>query len=178
MDDGNPPNEVFGAAPSASLLGRIGARVRDPARDARTDGEGARWSVRLILLAIGLAATATMLGALWQTRLARAETRALIVQGEAAGRDREQADALGRALAKPPLDAVLASLRAHLPPGIRLIEAVRGEDGTLSLAIDTPDPDALRAALSSDSRLGRFRERAQDAREDGTIRVRLTGEIS
>lgn len=134
-------------------------------------------SIRLILWAIGLAAGATALGAFWQTRLIRAETRALSLQGEALSRDRERADEMGRALAKPPLDAVLALLRAHLPPGLRLIEAVRGEDGALTLAIDTPDPDALRAALAADSRLGRFRERGQVAREDGMIRVRLTGEM-
>jgi hypothetical protein len=156
MDDRNPPNEVFDAAPSASLLSRIGAHARNPTRNARTDNAGARLSLRPILLAIGLAAGATMLGALWQMRLAQAETRTLIVQGEASGRDREQAEEMARALAKPPLDAVLASLRAHLPRGMRLIEAARGEDGILSLAIDTPDPDALRAALSADSRLGAF----------------------
>ncbi len=177
MDDLIPPREAFGPAPAVSLLGRFGARMRNPAAGLVKRSVPARATLWLILLAIGLAASATALGALWQARLARTGARAFQLQGEATGRDRERAEEIGRALARPPLDVVLALLRAHLPPGIRLIEASRGEDGALSVAIDTPDPDALRATLAADPRLGRFRERAQQVREDGMIRVRLAGDI-
>jgi hypothetical protein len=177
MDQPNPSNELFEPAPSVSLLGRFGARMRDAVGDKVNRSAPARVTGWLILLAIGMAAGVTMLGALRQARLARADAQAFQLQGEATGRDRERADAIGRALARPPLDSTLALLRAHLPPGIRLIEAARGADGVLSVAIDTPDPDALRAALTADSRLMRFRERGQETREDGMIRVRLAGEI-
>ncbi|QJU57663.1 hypothetical protein HL653_07555 [Sphingomonas sp. AP4-R1] len=140
-------------------------------------GPQGRLTAWLLLLALGLAAVTVGIGALWQTGSARERIPALAGQGEGVARDREQAAETGRALARPALDPTLGLLRAHLPPDIRLVEAARGEDGALSLAIDTPDPDALRAALAADSRLARFRERGQEARDDGTIRVRLTGDM-
>jgi hypothetical protein len=162
--------------PSAdSLLARLGAGLRRSAPERL--GLQGRMTAWLLMLAAGLAAAAIAIVALWQAEATRADMRALARQGETIAREREQAALTGRALARPTLAATLDLLRAHLPPDIRLIEAARDEDGALSVAIDTPDPDALRAALASDSRLVRLRERGQEVRDDGTIRVRLTGEM-
>lgn len=160
-----------------SLFDKLGARVRRRGDRGPGRSEEARATAWFVLLAAGSAAAGIAIGALWQAEAARSERRALIVQGEAIGRDREQAAAMAHALRLPPLDAVLASLRTHLPPGVRLVEVVRDEAGALTLAIDTPDPDALRATLAADARLGRFREQGQAANGDGTIRVRLVGAV-
>ncbi|WP_293970952.1 hypothetical protein [Sphingomonas sp.] len=129
------------------------------------------------LLACAVAMIAIIAGALVERGAVRSAGAAWASRAEAGSYDRERAVAVAQAMSLPPLDAVLAAVRAHVPPGIRLAEASRGEDGTISLSIDTTDPDALRAALSSDSLLGRLHERGQEARDDGTIRVRLTGEM-
>jgi hypothetical protein len=160
-----------------SLFDKLGARVRRPSDRQPRRNEKARVTAWFVLLAAGSAAAGITIGALWQAETANSERSALLVQGEAIGRGREQAAAMAHALSLPPLDAVLASLRTHLPPGVRLIEVARDESGALTLAIDTPDPDALRATLAADARLGRFREQGQAVNDDGTIRVRLMGAV-
>lgn len=85
--------------------------------------------------------------------------------------------AFAAAVAQPPLDADLQRIRAHLPPDARLAEAARDESGVLTLAIDSADPDLLRESLANDPLLGRLSERGQERRDDGTIRVRLSGNI-
>lgn len=176
MPDTNPPEGPGDALPSASLMTRIGAGMRAPGGGGERRTARLAFGARTILLATGLAAVTVAIGSFWQAHIARTETQALLLKGESAGRDRERAAELGKALSARPLDAVLTQLRAHLPPGVRLAEAVRAEDGTLTLSIDTADPDALRAETAADAWLGRFRERGQQVREDGTIRVLLAGE--
>ncbi|MDO6413617.1 hypothetical protein Q4F19_04400 [Sphingomonas sp. BIUV-7] len=161
--------------PSASLVDRVVARFRSLRAREATIGARRHAAAWQILLVAGLAAAIITGGALWQAAAARAETHALLAQSEAVARDRERVAALAKTLALPPLDATLAALRAHLPPDVRLAEAARDEDGGLEIAIDAPDPDALRAALAADAWLAGFRERGQAARDDGTIRVRLAG---
>lgn len=175
MDHQNSSEQRSGSLAKDSLADRFGAGLRRPA--PLWMGAPMRATIGWMLLAIGLAAGILALGAARQAAAARAGMNALLLAGEGAARDRERAIEIGHALARPPLDATLGLLRAHLPPDIRLIEAAQSEDGALALAIDTPDPDALRAALAADARLARFRERGQEVRDDGTIRVRLSGEI-
>ena len=161
---------------AGSLLGKVASRATTfasgagPRREARTT---ARWS----LYAVGGAAIVIAGGAAWQMRNARVETHILLMRNEIVLRDRERIDAMARAFAMPSLDAILAALRTHLPPEVRLVEASRGEDGRLRLAIDTSDPDALRGALAADRWMARFHERGQERRDDGTIRVRLAGDL-
>lgn len=100
--------------------------------------------------------------------------------GEGAARAAEAHDrltAFAAAVAQAPLDADLQRIRAHLPPDARLAEAARDESGILTLAIDSADPDILRDSLANDPVLNRLSERGQERRDDGTIRVRLSGTI-
>lgn len=153
-------------AVQAGLLGRAGAL----AGGLRPGGV-----LGFALAVAGIAGALIASGAMIQTAQARGETAAIRQKGETIAREREQAAAMADSLSLPPMATVLAGLRAHLPPDVRLAEAARDGEGVLTIAIDTPDPDALRAALAADRRLARFRERGQEAREDG-IRVRLRGE--
>ena len=116
-----------------------------------------------LLLVIVVAETRTR-------RLSDATRAAASGQGGAA---RLRAAALAEAFARPTLAATLAAVAAHLPPGTQLAGAERTSGGALRLTIDTPDPDALRAAIGDDAWLARFRERAEDQREDGGFRVTI-----
>lgn len=173
MDLPTLPDADPASDPQASLLDRLGA-----ARGGRFSvGYQAKRTAWFCLIAIGLAAATIVLGAAAQRASAIEEMRASALQIESDARSREQATAMARTLALPPLDTLLALLRAHLPPDVRLIEASRNEDGNLDLAIDTADPDALRAALAGNPQMAPLRERQQSARDDGTIRVRLSGKL-
>jgi hypothetical protein len=170
-----PPAEPGSGRRADSLIGQIGGLVRRQRSGSRVASPALPGTLRFVLLVVALSALVVTIGAVWQARRADADGRALADQTEASVRDRERAAELADALALPRFEAVLGSIAAHLPPGVMLVEAARAEDGALRLAIDTPDPDALRAALAGDPQLRRFRERAQAVRDDGTIRVRLEG---
>lgn len=138
-------------------------------RQSREARKTANWA----LFAGGAAAIIIAGSTAWQARNARVETHILLMPNEIVKR----ADEVARAFAMPSLETVLAALRTHLPPEVQLVEASRGEEGTLRLTIDTSDPDALRGALAADRWMARFHERGQEKRDDGTIRVRLAGDL-
>jgi hypothetical protein len=161
---------------AGSLLGKIGGRMATLASGRRQSRE-ARKTANWALFAVGAAAIIIAGSTAWQARNARVETHILLMPNEIVVRDRERADEVARALAVPSLETVLAALRTHLPPEVQLVEASRGEEGTLRLTIDTSDPDALRGALAADRWMARFHERGQEKRDDGTIRVRLAGDL-
>ncbi len=50
---------------------------------------------------------------------------------------------------------------------------MRGRDGTLRIAIDTADPDELRALLGSEPWFADFHARKQEERAEGRMRVTL-----
>ena len=75
-----------------------------------------------------------------------------------------------RRLQGPTLDADLSAIAARLPPGTALVEMARDRAG-LRIAIDTGDPDTLRAALAADPLLARFVPAGQAIRENGVIRA-------
>jgi hypothetical protein len=168
--DPHPPERA------RSLIGqlwrRIGRRPHDPAALRNWQITGL---VGLVCLIVALAIVAAVSGG--QARRLRAEATALTERSAAAAQARDRLSAFAAAAARPPIDAELTRLAAHLPGDVRLIQVSRDEAGMLSLVIDSPDPDLLRESLAGDPVLGRLTERAQERRDDGSIRVRLEGEI-
>lgn len=156
-------------APPRSLAGTLHAAL------PRRTGLGGR--------AVSLAAFLLVAGALaegigWaRIRQIRADATTLAEGAARAAEMHDRLAAFAAVAARPPLDAELDRIGAHLPPDTHLAEASRAPDGTLALAIDTTDPDLLRDALAGDPLLGRLRERGQERRDDGTMRVRLAGTI-
>jgi hypothetical protein len=121
----------------------------------------------LVLLAVA-AIVATV-----RANAIRAETQRLIADAPSPATAEAEAQAMARAFARPRMATTLADLAAHLPADAPLAEAERGRDGSLRIAIDTADPDELRALLAADLWFERFRERGQEARAEGRIRVTM-----
>lgn len=157
-----------GAARRTSLLERAAAGQR---RAGSGDG-GRRRLVPLVqVLIAGLAIAAAVV---W-LQAGRLDTRARALDGAVgmAAERGERLRATAAIFAAPTVDERLIELRRHVPPEIRLVAASVGDDRRLAIVLDTPDPDALRQAMRADGWLARFREQAQTAGGDGTIRVTL-----
>ncbi|MCD2325101.1 hypothetical protein LQ953_13850 [Sphingomonas sp. IC-56] len=87
----------------------------------------------------------------------------------------EQArDLLSPVISRATLGATFEALARGLPKDASVVRAERGADGTLQLALRTPDPDALRAALRRVPALSGLREVGQQ-RSDAAMIVLLQG---
>lgn len=128
-------------------------------------------AVLAALLAVALVAT------LRAQRIER-QTRALIADAPAPAAAQAEVGAISDAFARPRLATSLAELAIHLPSATPLVAAARTRDGALRIALDTADPDELRALLESDPWFARFREKAQETRAEGRIRVTLVERAS
>lgn len=80
---------------------------------------------------------------------------------------------LSRLLERPTMGATLELLAGALPPDARVTRVGRDAAGQLRVEIDTPDPDALRAALRHVPALAALRETGQQ-RGDAGMRVILS----
>lgn len=111
----------------------------------------------------------------WQAqRLAREAAPAL-----AAGRRATAIEAVRPQVAAimgaPTMTDRLARLAAVLPAEAGLVRFERDEAGELTLIVETPDPDRLRAALAADPGFAALRETGQTMTDGGTISVTLKG---
>lgn len=78
-------------------------------------------------------------------------------------------------MAAPTVSATVARLRASLPDEAGLAGVSLDRDGTLTVEIETPDPDRLRTALTADPLLARLRNSGQTMTDGGTMMVILQG---
>lgn len=152
-------------APQPSLIGRILRPAPAARRIAALLG-------LLLLAALALVA----LGATIRARRIEAATRQALIDRPSPALAEAEAAIMAEAFARPRAAATLADLAIHLPSATPLAEATRARDGTLRIALDTADPDALRALLGADRWFERFHEKAQEDRGEGRIRVALVEE--
>jgi formylglycine-generating enzyme required for sulfatase activity len=130
---------------------------------------GLSWLAALLPVALALVA----IGATIRARQVEAETATRLQAAPASSASPAEAQAMADAFALPRLATTLAGLAGHLPSGAPLAAAARNRDGTLRIAIDTADPDELRALLSGDDWFRNFRERGRETRPEGRIRLTL-----
>jgi hypothetical protein len=126
-------------------------------------------SAILLLVALAVIAIAATVRA---GQIEAATERSLLAAASPAASEAET-QAMAEAFAQPRLATTLADLATHLPSAAPMAEAARNRDGSLRIVIDAADPDELRALLAGDRWFGDFRERGQEERAEGRIRVTL-----
>jgi len=109
-------------------------------------------------------------------RLAKRQAPAIAAYARVAAVERARGD-VEAVMAVPPLGALVARLRTVLPDEAGLGAMDLAETGELTVEIETPDPDRLRAAFAADPLFGSLRETGQAMTDGGTIRVTLQGRV-
>lgn len=170
-DDVPPPDESLTAKLFRSVRGARSA----PAED-RPAVEWRHAAMLAGLIAMGPVLTisgARMLAA--QERAQAAQLEAQLAPRLARRASAEQArELLSPVAGRATLGATLEALARGLPKDASVVRAERGADGVLELALRTPDPDALRAALRRVPALAGLREVGQQ-RSDAAMIVMLRG---
>jgi hypothetical protein len=170
-DDVPPPGE--------SLMAKLFRSARGIKRMSAEKPAAGQWRQAAVLA--GLIATgpvltiagARMLAA--QERMQAEQLEAQLAPRLARRASAEQArELLSPVIGRPTLGATLEALARGLPKDASVVRAERGADGTLELALRTPDPDALRAALRRVPALAGLREVGQQ-RSDAAMIVLLRG---
>lgn len=89
----------------------------------------------------------------------------------------DTARALAEILKRPTLTGLIADLAGRLPETATAHDLAMAPDGTLSMALEAPDPDTLRPILAADSRIADLRESDQSATNDGRILIHYQGRL-
>jgi flagellar motor protein MotB len=128
------------------------------------------WRIAMALLvALALAAIVATIAA----HRIEAETARQVAEAPSPAAGEAEARAVAAAFGQPRLATTLADLARHLPSATPIAAAARTRDGALRIALDAADPDELRASLAADPWFEDFRERGQEERAEGRIRVTL-----
>jgi len=91
-------------------------------------------------------------------------------------RDRyDAARALDGIVRLPMISAIIDDLAQHLPDDVTVHDLTSSADNMLSIAVETSNADALRAALAADPHMSGLREMDQSTTSQGTFLIRYQG---